>query len=224
MFKEHDVENIAKIVFSQNNGERIGYVLDMAVDYQTFEIKGYYVVDDETESELFLKKEDIVSVSDFAVVIDDSINLEFQSNVSKSLIGKYVFDDKGIFLGNILALKISKNKIEKIVTDRCEVSTKYVSNVGNDVVMVEFRKKNKIKKSKAFHRVDGDNIVSIQSMKKPEKISLSPRYYVGKMVDCDIFGYNNERIISKGEIISKNIVDKAKKHNRLNQLFFAIKR
>lgn len=221
------MDNISKIVLSQTSGEVVGYILDIAIDFQEFVIKGYYVVDEETESELFLKKEDVVASSDFVIIIEDVSKLEFSSNRPKSLIGRFVFDDRGVFLGKIVSSKFHKNKLEKILTDKCEILTRHIKNVGNDVVMVEFKKKRKTQTKKGFPKLQGDGLVQIQSSQSltmPEKVTLSSSFYVGKVVGEDIFGYNNERIISKGETISKNVVAKAKKHNRLNQLFFAIKR
>ena len=58
----------------------------------------------------------------------------------------------------------------------------------------------------------------------PEKISLSAKYYVGKICTQDILGYNNEKIVGKGEVVTKSVVEKAKKHNKLNHLFFAVKK
>lgn len=221
------VDNISKIVLSQTSGEVVGYILDIAIDFQEFVIKGYYVVDEETESELFLKKEDVVVASDFVIMIEDVSKLEFSSSRPKSLIGRFVFDDRGVFLGKIVSLKFHKSKLEKILTDKCEILTRHIKNVGNDVVMVEFKKKRKTQSKREFPKLQGDGLVQIQSSQgliMPEKVTLSSSFYVGKVVGEDIFGYNNERIISKGETISKNVVAKAKKHNRLNQLFFAIKR
>ena len=203
------VDNISKIVLSQTSGEVVGYILDIAIDFQEFVIKGYYVVDEETESELFLKKEDVVVASDFVIMIEDVSKLEFSSNRPKSLIGRFVFDDRGVFLGKIVSLKFHKSKLEKILTDKCEILTRHTQS------------------KREFPKLQGGGLVQIQSSQgliMPEKVTLSSSFYVGKVVGEDIFGYNNERIISKGETISKNVVAKAKKHNRLNQLFFAIKR
>lgn len=57
-----------------------------------------------------------------------------------------------------------------------------------------------------------------------EKVQLSSSFYVGKICTQNIVGYNNEKIVSKGQTITKSIVEKAKRHNKLNQLFFAIER
>lgn len=210
----------------------IGYILDVAFDELTLKKIGYYVVDEETEGELFLKLEDVVSISDVAVIVRDVLSFEFVQKRENSLIGKLVFDDKANCYGRVQKLCFNKNKCEKICTTQCEILTKYIKTIGKDFVLLQFSKKKKQKHKDAFldinKKLPNDNVVEIQNkavvVSKPEKINLSTAFYVGKMSNEDILGYNNERIVSKGEIVSKAIVEKAKKHNKLNQLFFALKR
>lgn len=224
------MENISKIVLSQNGGEKIGYVLDVAWNFNDMDKTGYYIVDEETEGELLLRNEDILCISKDVLLIEDSSKLEFVSDYGGSLIGKEVFDENGISYGFVCKLKIVKNKCEKIVTEKCEILAKNIKFVGKDVVFLEFEKKTKKKIKKIFPRIESGNLVQIQTVshssyaQKPEKINLSASYYVGKIATQDILGYNNEKVVLKGEIISKAIVEKAKKHNKLNQLFFVIKR
>ena len=70
------MENISKIVLTLD-GQKIGYILDVAFDELTLKKIGYYVVDEETEGELFLKLEDVISISDVAVVVEDVLSFEF---------------------------------------------------------------------------------------------------------------------------------------------------
>lgn len=221
------MENISKSVVSLS-GERVGYVLDIAMDFVEMKKTGYFVVDEESESELFLKSEDILSISQSFVVIEDAKALEFAPQRDRSIVGKDVFDDKGNFYGNVMQLVFQKTKCTKICTTQCEILSKHIKIVGKDCVVLQFSKhKSTRQSSKIFDNVSDDRVVTIQDLQvvsKPQIVNLSDRYYIGKMSMEDVFGYNNERIISKGEIISKNIVEKAKKHNKLNQLFFAIKR
>ena len=70
------MENISKIVLTLD-GQIIGYILDVAFDELTLKKIGYYVVDEETEGELFLKLEDVVSISDVAVIVKDVLSFEF---------------------------------------------------------------------------------------------------------------------------------------------------
>ena len=67
------MENISKIVLTLD-GQMIGYILDVAFDELTLKKIGYYVVDEETEGELFLKLEDVVSISDVAVIVKDVLS------------------------------------------------------------------------------------------------------------------------------------------------------
>ena len=210
----------------------IGYILDVAFDELTLKKIGYYVVDEETEGELFLKLEDVISISDVAVVVEDVLSFEFVQKRENFLMGKLVFDDKANCYGWVQKLCFNKNKCEKICTTQCEILTKYIKTIGKDFVLLQFSKKKKQKHKDVFldinTKLPNDNVVEIQNkavvVSKPEKINLSTAFYVGKMSNEDILGYNNERIVSKGEIVSKAIVEKAKKHNKLNQLFFALKR
>lgn len=225
------MENISKIVLTLD-GQKIGYILDVAFDELTLKKIGYYVVDEETEGELFLKLEDVISISDVAVVVEDVLSFEFVQKRENFLMGKLVFDDKANCYGRVQKLCFNKNKCEKICTTQCEILTKYIKTIGKDFVLLQFSKKKKQKHKDVFldinTKLPNDNVVEIQNkavvVSKPEKINLSTVFYVGKMSNEDILGYNNERIVSKGEIVSKAIVEKAKKHNKLNQLFFALKR
>lgn len=225
------MENISKIVLTLD-GQKIGYILDVAFDELTLKKIGYYVVDEETEGELFLKLEDVISISDVAVVVEDVLSFEFVQKRENFLMGKLVFDDKANCYGRVQKLCFNKNKCEKICTTQCEILTKYIKTIGKDFVLLQFSKKKKQKHKDVFldinTKLPNDNVVEIQNkavvVSKPEKINLSTAFYVGKMSNEDILGYNNERIVSKGEIVSKAIVDRAKKHNKLNQLFFALKR
>lgn len=225
------MENISKIILTLD-GQMIGYILDVAFDELTLKKIGYYVVDEETEGELFLKLEDVISISDVAVIVEDVLSFEFVQKRENFLMGKLVFDDKANCYGRVQKLCFNKNKCEKICTTQCEILTKYIKTIGKDFVLLQFSKKKKQKHKDVFldinTKLPNDNVVEIQNkavvVSKPEKINLSTAFYVGKMSNEDILGYNNERIVSKGEIVSKAIVEKAKKHNKLNQLFFALKR
>lgn len=217
------MENISKIVLSQESGRQIGYVLDVALDENLNKI-GFYVVDEETESEFLLLFENIVAIgNEFLLVKNESV-LEFSANRVESPLGKFVIDEKGNNFGAVKSLVFYRKKCQKIVTDRCEILAKYLQNVGHDAIFISFKRKKSQKIEHIFPRFESSEIVQIQNVTTPEKISLSPNFYIGKVSNMDIFGFNNEKIIGKNEVITRIVVEKAKRHNKLNQLFFAIKR
>ncbi len=218
------MENISKIVLTQK-GKKVGYVLDVAVNFDDMQKQGYFVVDEETESEFLLRCEDITSQSSDFLLIEDVSVLEFATE-RKSVFGKEILDDNCLSYGFVQGLSFKKRKCEKLITEKCEILTKYVKKVGDDFVLVNFKRK-KMKSTQSFPRTDLEVKVKVQSVEPPivpERILLSPSSYLGKISNEDIMGYNNEKIVRKGEIITKVTVEKAKIHNKLNQLFFAIKR
>lgn len=218
------VENISKIVLT-NAGKQIGYVLNVVVDLESKKKTGYYVVDEESESELFLNLDDCLAFGDDFILVDEETKFDLVLNENPQLLGKRVLSTDCLYLGVVKNLCFKKKTLEKIATEKCEILSKYLLNVGQDFVLVSFKKFKTKKKNLNFPRQDSDFSVQIQNeVTLPEKVNLSTKYYIGKISDMDIFGYNNERIIAKGEIISKEIVEKAKVHNKLNQLFFALNR
>lgn len=227
-YKEFVVENISKNVVAFSGGKIVGYVLDLAVDFESMKELGYYIVDNETEEEFLLKKEDIISYGQDFVLIDNVSNLEFVLEKKNNILGKIVVDECGTDLGTVRAVIFNKSKFHKIVTEKGEILAKYVKNVGQDCVLVSFKKKKNFVRPSVFDKAETENIVvKIQNQQRivvPQKVNLSTNFYIGKVSSQDIFGYNNERIVSSGEKITKSIVEKARLHNKLNQLFFAIKR
>lgn len=219
------MENISKIVVLREAGRKVGYVLDVALDEALRKV-GFFVVDEESENEFFISKKNILSISDEFVLIEDASKLEFVADRNSSLMNKTVLDVRGHNLGRVQEMIFKGQRCEKIVTEKCEVASRLIRNVGEDFVIVGTKRRAKVNKNE-FERLPEDMVVQIQNFQtafKPESVSLSTNFYVGKTCDQDIFGYNNEKLIGRGEIITRAVVERIKKHNKLNQLFFAIKR
>ncbi len=220
------MENISKIVLSRKSGKKIGYVLDLSINFEDMRKVGYYIVDEESESEFLLRENNVLSVSENFILIEDEGRLEIVTE-KESLFGKEILDEHCLSYGCLNKIIFKKGKIDRFITEKCEILPKNMVFCGTDVIFVEFKKKRKRKNNSNFPRLMDERIVKLQTTQQillPEKIRLSANFYVGKVSTEDIMGYNNEKIIQKGEIITRLTVEKAKRHNKLNQLFFAIKR
>ncbi|MBR1890802.1 MAG: hypothetical protein IJ817_03910 [Clostridia bacterium] len=216
------MNNIAKKVFCLDNGKYVGYVLGVAVDEKLNKI-GYYVVEEESETEFFVSRDEIVSYGQDAIFVQDETALQYLVERRRDIIGKSVYDADGVCYGHVESVGFQKERCQKIQTNLCEIVGKNVSNIKDDVIFVEFKKKRRNRK--IFHT---ETKIDVFTQKKtvdfePERVSLSQKTYVGKIAERDVFGYNNERIVSGGEKITKNIFENAKKHNKLNELFFVLK-
>ncbi|MBP3431549.1 MAG: hypothetical protein J6K39_01665 [Clostridia bacterium] len=218
------MENISKIVIELESGKRFGYVLGLALDDKLDKI-GCYVVDEESEEEFLLRCEDVACVAKDFLLVENVSKLTFAAVREESVFGKPVLDEVGNFYGCVQKVEHKKRKCVKLVTDKCELLPKNVDRVGKDVVFVSFKKRKKQEVKNVFPRTETEVKVQIQENKTvPEKIVLSQNFYLGKVARESVFGYNNEKIVLKNETVTKNVFEKAKKHNKLNQLFFAIKR
>ena len=218
------VENISKKVISIDDCGVIGYILDVCLD-NDFAISGYYVVQAESEDVAFLPINKIEKITD-AVIVKNGNVLEYVEREKDSLIGKEVYDESGNFYGSVRGVEFAKNKLFRLYTDRCEIMKKYIKNLSGNVILCGFTQKRRTK-NKQFVHMNHEISVSILSddrttFSKPEKVSLSPKFYVGKCAHADVIGYNNERIVRSGEKITKTIFENAKKHNKLNELFFVL--
>lgn len=218
------MENISKKIFCKDSGRCFGYVLDICLDFEKFEKVGYYVVEEESENEYFLSIEKILSVSSF-LIVENETEFEFVSNQKKSLFGKRVVSLKGEDFESVDQLKFVGKRLISICTNKAEMPVKFIRFVGEDVIFVS--EKRKVQKRKVESKKTDEILVSVLSNNKatfsiPEKVSLTANFYVGKLCHRDIFGYNNERLVAKGEMVNALIFEKAKTHNKLNELYFAI--
>ncbi len=226
------MENISKIVVSKKEGRIIGFVLDIAVDFEKLEMVGYYVVDEENQSVHLLKNENLIEKGKDVVLVAGVEAMEFCGMAHESLFGKRVISEDGAELGVVKSVEFFRKKISKVSTQKGEILTKYISFVGQDVLFVTFKKRRKVaKKRQSVEFLQGGDLPKIEvlsakqnQIEKPEKINLSMQYYLGKICGRDVIGQNNERVAMKGEVVTKNVFEKAKKHNRINQLFFSINR
>jgi len=217
-------ENLGKKVISIEDGKYLGYILDVCVDVYDFSVYGYLICDEETENVNFINLKDIANIDNY-VMVENSSKISFGENIiSNNPIGKCVITDEGYDIGRVINIEINKNKIRKIITNKCEIFFSYL-NIEGDIIIFSNRKKKKKIINKKFNNLEISNTQKIFIQKKeeiatPYKTSLIPNKLIGKTCLCDIFGQNQEIIAKKNQIINDKIIKIAKKHNKLNILAF----
>ncbi len=203
------MNNISKRVLLLDGAKEVGYILNVALD-ENFNRTGYYMVENESENEFFVDINDIIW-GENVVFVENISKLLYVEKQTLSVCGKCVFDVFGHDFGVVKYIEFFHNKAKKFVTNLCEIDVRLVECCGDFVLLKNKKNKKKEKKVKK----NDENFV--------EKVSLSMSSYVGKVATYDVLGKNNERLIEKGVKVTKEIFEKAKMHNRLNELFFAIK-
>jgi len=217
-------DNLGKKVISIEDGKYLGYVLDVCVDVYDFSVYGYLICDEETENVNFINLKDIANIDNY-VMVENSRKIGFGENVvSNNPIGKNVITDDGYDIGQVVNAEINKNKIKKIITNKCEIFFSYL-NIDGEIIIFSNKKKKKKINNKKFNNLEISSTQKIFIQNKeeitiPYKTSLIPSKIIGKICLCDIFGQNKEIIAKKNQIINDKIIKMAKKHNKLNILAF----
>lgn len=213
------MENIGKKVIAVGEKRYIGYVLKPCIDFKLLKKTGYIVVDEESEQEYFVALENIKKIDD-CLLIESASVLEYVGDSGE--FRKKVLSNIGEDYGRVKDYVFERRILKKIVTDKCEINARFICDHGEEILFISFtRKKKKFPRAKKE-----DAVVTIMEKKEvalPAVINLSQSYYLGKIAFKTLLGMNNELIVKEGGKITKQIFDKAKKHNRLNELFFIIK-
>ena len=217
-------EFISKKIVSMEEGVCVGYILNTSIDIHTISPDGFLVCDESEEKIKFLDYKNIIANGEY-IIIKNSNMLSFGENLeNKSLIGREIISTDGISLGLINDILVNKNKIIKLLTNKAEINPSYISIWGENYLIFS-EKKIRNKKNRRFQRLDNKIIQKVEIQNKlnnnqilPYKANINSQKIIGKIAICDIFGFNNELIIRKNEIINERIINIAKKHNKLNHL------
>ncbi len=225
---------ISKKVISLEEGNLLGYVINVVFDEDLKIFEGLIVVDEESENTFFLNKKGVVSSGDDCIMIDSSAKLQFYiSSLSNNPINKIVYDGFGNMLGKVIEVEVQGKQVKKIITSKCEFPPKYVRKMGENFIIYGVGKKQK--NIKTFKSSIGEiakennlplSYVMVQEQaenkqpESPSRLFANASSLIGKMVTNEILGLNNELIANKFDVIDKNIINKAKNHNKLNLLAY----
>jgi sporulation protein YlmC with PRC-barrel domain len=220
---------ISKKVISLDDGNMAGYVLNVFFDENIKTFAGLIIVDEESENSFVLPRSEIVSVGEDCVMIENALKLKYNISSSNSPIGKLVYDIHGNMLGRVTDIEVAGKWVKKVITDKCEFPQRYIRTAGEKYIIYGNPKKKEkevtfpqLKEISSANGLINEN-VHIQNNQKqdsPTILLANPNVLVGKIVTNDILGFNNEVIARKFDIIDKNIINKAKLHNKINLLSF----
>ncbi len=224
-------EIISKNIYSLSSGRKVGYVLNIEFD-ENFFVKNIVMVDSESEMEakiknFFIKNENVFISSEEEIAYDQTLE-------SQKILGKEIFSREGTNFGKAKEGILSGKKLVCLFCEKSIIPTCKISFIGEDIIFLGAKKAKKMpflsNLSQNFIPQDEMmvSIMPIETQKtkselSPYRISTDPTNLIGKMATKDIFGLNNELIIKKFEIITQKKVNEARRHNKLNILFYNCK-
>ena len=223
---------ISKKVISLQEGELVGYVLNVVFDEDVKKLQALLVVDDESENISILDLKNIKGNSADCITIDSASSLQiYLEEQTNNPVGKVVYDANGLNLGQVKDVFLQGSLVRVLQTDKCEFFQRNIAKSGRNFII--YGKKSKKQKSvKLAFQIDSSRLqeVSIQSAvsnkidsrysSKPYRILANQNTILGRTMQADLFGFNNEIIARKFDTINQNIINKAKRHNKLNYLIY----
>ena len=214
---------ISKPVF-KTNGQKYGYVIAVELSVDCTKLTSLIIVDDESETQAKIDASEIVYGKDAIFLKTEPIFVEAYN--FSSPINKMVYDKNAKSLGRVEEVFLRSNKIVGISTNQLCFLPKNISVNGESAVIL-FGKK---QKRKAFDfnlaKLQPEQYVEIteaQTQIVPYRVELTGKSLIGKIATRDILGLNNELIIKKHEVITQKKLNEAKRHNKLNLLFYNCK-
>ncbi len=214
-------EIISKQVYYSHNGLKVGYVLSAEFSSDLKQICGLIIVDEENEVEMRVDYASISAEND-VIFLKNNANLVYGEFAFKSVLGKKVYDKRANFLGSIKEIYLKNNKVCYFSTEKITFCSKNIVINGNDALIL-FGKK---EKAEPFNfqnpLIQPEQVVQITRTENvlPSRIGIDARSLLGKIATRDILGINNELIIRNREVITQKKINEAKKHNKLNILFY----
>ena len=217
-------EIISKPVYSKASGALVGYVLNVEFSSALDKLTGFVVVDEESEVEGRVDAAG-VTFGEQALLLSEESNLIYGYDVgSSNPIGKVVLDARGKGYGKVRDVFLKGKRVEGLLCDGLYFHPKNICVNGPDALIVFSRRK--LQKPFSFEEaaLQPEQHVQISAPLPKEvapfRVTPDARSLIGKMASRDIFGLNNELIIKKHEIITQKKINEAKKHNKLNLLFY----
>lgn len=225
---------ISKKVITLGEGENAGYILNVVFDSDLNKLIGLVIVDDESDKVFLLKKENIKAAGEDCIIITSTDNLDFYlEDECYNPIGKQVYDINGLSLGMVIDVLLQGNVVKRIVTTKCEFFKRNIRKLGKKYIIFGSKEKKRTKKSTNIFKIENKKLpnVYIQNQSqgiiennstkiKPYRIFANQNSIMGRTMVSDLYGYNNEIIAKKYDIINQNIINRAKLHNKLNFLLY----
>lgn len=214
---------ISKKVF-KTSGQKYGYVIAVEFSLDCNKLISLIIVDEESEMQTKIDASKIVCGEE-AIFLKEEPSFIDSYNFS-SPINKDVFDKNAMHLGKVKEVFLKNNKVVGIATEKLCFLPKNISANGESALIL-FGKK---QKPKPFDFNDAMlqpkqfvEIAESSSQIVPYRVEITGKSIIGKIATRDILGFNNELIIRKHETITQKKVNEAKRHNKLNLLFYNCK-
>ena len=225
---------IGKQVFCVYDASLLGTVNDVVFDEKYKKILGIYFFDQD-ENEFYIKRQNIYSILDFVTIKNTSkISLDIVLDKPLSPLGKLIVGTNGENFGNISDVEFDENfdvcmfetNMQKQVLPSSIILISKNFVMGDNVHIASFRPKvmhkNNTLENLTVKIMELPKIEQQKQKLMPTKITVNSDILIGKRLQKDIIGKNNELIIKQNQVLTTKHILIAKQHDKLNELFYSV--
>lgn len=227
---------ISMPVISMYEGNYVGIIYNIHFDCKQKKCKYITILNEVENISKCIKINDIYKIGKECIFIKNEECLELQSNNDNELIdyinpiNMKVYSLNGELIGNSIDVTLNKYyQIDELQLNNGKtIKSSEIFNIGKNIILTQnnhtniskFKPKTKIKTS---HCKKDDKVVilntpqetSLQQEIQNNKIITDFRFLIGREIIKDIIALNGEIIAKTGNIVSKDIVNKASSYGKL---------
>lgn len=176
MFKITEV--ISKPIYTIYEGENVGTINNFLYDYKSQKIKGFFIFNDDSEKDFFVKKNKIFTLGQDYLLVKNKNSIKKSEIEGNNLINLQVVTLDGENLGEIIELFFDENYIvNSIETNKAIIiPAKSIINIGENIVIIDNSpKKINISRMKPIQRILDKDIPEIKvSILEESKLATIP--------------------------------------------------
>ena len=223
-------------VYSIYESEYKGVVENALIHPTTRKIEWLVIYNEETDTKSVLKFEKIYKISDFAVLIRNSSQIQLYESVELELSNLYnpinsqVITCDGKDLGRVIDVEISKNRVEKLVLENSTIPHNKILSFSDKITFIktssnqtQSRFQNKKVNIVKIERTELEQKVNILEKKEeplstPKKAVVNYNFLINRIITKDIASSTGEVIAKKDTKINLSIIDNIRQHGKLKEL------
>lgn len=204
MFKITEV--IAKPIFTIYEGEKAGTISNFLYDYKSQKIKGFFIFDDDSEKNFFVKTGNIYSLGQDYLLVRNRNKIKIAEIEGKSFINLQAVTICGESLGEIKELFFDEKYIvHSFETNKAIVfPAKTIINIGENVILIDTnQKKINIARMKPIQRILNETLPDIKvNILEESKLATIP--IISK-------NFNESNFTNENKIIGQSVKETLKK-------------
>lgn len=176
MFKVVDV--ISRPIYTMYEGVFVGTIINFIYDEKLKKVRGFFIFDDESESEHYIMSKNIYKIGEESILIKNRSKIQVSNFEKKSILNMKIVAVDGSWVGEIRDVFFDeKFKVIALETkNNVIIPIEYIIRIGQDIIIFDANeKKVNIARMKPATKILVENLPNIKvSILEESQLAMSP--------------------------------------------------